>query len=217
MISQIVRTEFQSNLAGIGPTALLVIAASLVFFTLMSDPDGDDLELFLVLSLVVSWVMGARIYLRYSRQKHARIYAQLPVTHRQVCIAVWGFTLAGLLVPTFFWLLFLLLHRAYSVSHLLPAVVSFYLGVTALIATIAIATNNVNLSGPRTLFWKWIYTIAFLVFSLVLVASEFGTLIFFLEEGTADWAVIVPVLLLTSVGLVMADIWLHQRADNYLG
>ena len=183
----------------------------------MLDPDGNDLEMFLVLSLMLSGVMGARIYLRYSRQKHARIYAQLPVTQHQVCMAVWCFTLACLLVPTFFWLLFLLLHEDYSISHLLPAVVSFYLGVTAAIAAISIATNIANLSGSRARYWKWIYTMAFMIFAFALVGTELGTLVFFLEEGTADWAVIVPVLLLTSVGLVMADIWLHQRADNYLG
>ena len=61
------------------------------------------------------------------------------------------------------------------------------------------------------------YNIAFQVFALALVGTKFGTLIFFLEEGTADWAVIVPLLLLSSTGLVMADIWLHKRADNYLG
>ena len=215
MISQLVRTEFESNLAGIGHAALLVIATSLVFFTLMLDPDGDDLEAFLALSLTLAGVMGARVYLRYSRQKHARIYAQLPVTSRQVCLAVWCFTLTCLLVPTFFWVMFLLLHEDYAISHLLPAVVSFYVGVTALIATISIATNVANLPGTR--YWKWIYTIAFMVFAFALVATEFGTLIFFLEEGTADWAVIVPLLLLTSTGLVMADIWLHKRADNYLG
>jgi hypothetical protein len=217
MIRQLVRTEFESNLVNIGQTTLIILLMSLLLSTLMLDSDGDDKEMFIVMALILSSVMGARIYLRYSRQKHTRIYAQLPVTSREVCIATWCFTFACLLLPTSFWLLFLALHVDYDDSQLLPAVTSFYLALTALIAVISIATKIANLSSPQAGYWKWVYATGFLIFSLILTGTELGTLIVFLEEETADWAVVVPVMLLTSVGLVAADFWLHKRVDNYLG
>ena len=72
----------------------------------------------------------------------------------------------------------------------------------------AISSCVLGIYGPsRARFLKWLWALAVAV----------GVFAFANSLGARDLLLSAPVLIPLGSALVLADIWLHNRADNYLG
>ena len=212
MITQLVRTELQSNHFTLVLFALFSLPILMITFAA-----NGPLFPIMIFPLLLYGVMGISIYLRHSREKRTRLFSQLPVSRQQVCVAGWSFALLTAAMPACTFLVFVVLDGNRTISQSLPHILSLYLAAATLITAIAIAIKPTNLSASVSRYWKWVPAAVVVIFLFFWVNSADMGILFFLEKGQPNWALTLAFLLFLSIGFVLVDIWLHRRADNYLG
>ena len=126
-----------------------------------------------------------------------------------------------LLVPSLAFTLFIA--RVANMQFGKFALVAFaaYLGGTTLVAAISVAMNVRHLSHPIAALAKGVYitsaivAVGIWVLANLLVLPPSGSDAI---GGLADVGLpgVISFLTVSSVGLVVLDVWLRDRADNYL-
>jgi hypothetical protein len=228
MISRLVRTELESYLHDLVVWGGTVFFLFVLFFSFMGtvvarsgDPLSDLFDL-LLLSLGLSSVLLAlKVSQRNAVEKRARLFSQLPVSTREVSYASWCVRLLWLSIPTL----------ACTVS-LAPANMPFarfalvtlatYLGGTTVVAAISVAMNLRHLPPPMSTWANGVYIAG----GIVAVVIWFLGKLLVLPPGphTPIWSPagaalpgLTGCLMVSGVGLVVLDVWLRDRADDYLG
>ena len=232
MISRLVRTELESYLHDLvvwGGTVFFLLVLFLSFMgTVVVAPPGNpsssgDLSGVLLLSVGVSSVLLAvKLSGRNALEKRTRLFSQLPVSTRQVSLASWCVRLLCLSIPTLACTVFLA--RAADMSFATFALVTLatYLGGTTLVAAISVAMSIRHLRSPMPAWAKGIYIACAIV---AVVIWFLGNLLMFPSFTTAPIGSlehaglpgVTGCLVVSSVGLVVVDVWLRDRLDDYLG
>jgi hypothetical protein len=237
MIRQLVRIELESYFHDVVVWGGRVFPVLVLFFSFMEALGSDALaglsfsdilSRVFVLSVGLSSVLVAiKVSRRNAVEKRTRLFSQLPVSTREVSVASWYVRLLCLSVPVL--ACTIVLARATDMPFAVFPLVTLatYLGATTLVAAISVAMSIPHLPSPMSSWAKGIYAlcavIAFLVWLIgnLLVSPygarrggvnpAFGNLEGMGLAGLTGW------LMVSSVGLVVLDIWLRDRADDYLG
>jgi hypothetical protein len=229
MIRKLVRTEIESSYRDLVLFFLSIFAALfLIFFFFALEPASDDAPdpidvfrtIFMLAALFSSLVTGVRVFVRQSREKRIRLFSQLPVSNHEVSVASWCFILLCIGIPTSAWMIYLLFEDS-STAHYLQvarATIAFFLTIVTLIASISVVMSIFKLPVFRNR--KWIYSI--LTVSLVVLISTWvhhndWDAVLNAIVGRGEMLPVILFLAFSSAGLVLGDIWLRNRSDNYLG
>ena len=230
-LSRLVVTEFESYLHDLvvwGGTVffLLVLFLSFMGTVVVTRPDGPSSgylpELFLLAAGLSSVPVAIKVSNRKAIEKRIRLFSQLPVSTREVSYASWCVRLLCLSIPTLALTLFLgrLVNMPFATFSLFT--LALYLGGTTLVAAISVAMSISRLPSPIPAWAKSVYIACACV---AVVIWFIGNVLVFPSLRTAvigrlaDAGLLAQTggLLVSSVGLVVLDVWLRDRADSYLG
>lgn len=223
MIGQLVRTKFESNLMSF-IVFIAMIAAATIRYLMTRDPPQAPLtrELFMPAAAVIvicCFVPGIISLLRQNRERSSRLYAQLPVSPRQIRVAYWLHASLYLGIAAVMLQIFVAFagtgpteENYYVIS--LAVIVSLFIWLAGL----SLATSNLSrVISERirrnTLLYCFIVMVAtfLLVYAVILVAlAVTGQL-----GGNAGN---MPRLLLTMttvcIAMVALDIYLFGKKDH---
>ncbi len=225
MINELFRTRFESSLAPFITFVALNALLGLLLATAFEYPReaGDHAGYF---AGVVSWMLiiclvaGGLGLLRHNRERHTRLYAQLPVTSVEVRLAYWMHASLYLCISSL--LLVLIMVNAVAVRWLdiLQFALLYFAHAGALLAVISILLSNTLRLIPeeirkRTVIYFFMATfITFLLlFALGLVVSGY---IHVQQEGVKNWWSLTLTMLLLCAALVALDIQLFRNKESYL-
>jgi hypothetical protein len=128
--------------------------------------------------------------------------------------------LLWLSVPTLAFAVFLARATNMPFATFALGTLATYLGGTTLVGAISVAMSIPHLPPPMSAWAKSVY----IGFAIVAVVIWFvGNLLVFpplaaIRSGAgADLPGLTGCLMVSSVGLVVLDVWLRDRADDYLG
>lgn len=221
MIGQLVLTEIRIN--------RLIIALSLIAnlaFASHSLIQGTDLLSFAAASTLVFYILVLAWSVASGEEKRGRMFAELPVTKTQCFAAGWLFVLFLLLIHVAFWVLVALLSAQTNIEHYPSALLSGFLGIGLILATIGIW---VDLWAHRPYYYHWVYFTA--VILIASAATHQGVLKPFMERSDSqafDGFNVYPVLFwpmtaqgtlllgFVVVALLVADYFVFTRSDNFL-
>lgn len=226
MINTLFRTQFESNTA-----AFIVFLAlhALMGFLLLTihvengyRPLGSDAYFFIVMWLLVFCAIAVTMaLLRHNREKRCRLYAQLPVTPRQVRLAYWCLAALFILVSTGMLILIMLLADDLLLQDVAVFAVLHFVHAGVLLAVLSIVTSNNLTLIPEEIRRRTImyfFMAALLTFlTLFLLGLLVAAYIQLLADGNANWGLLTVLMLLGCAGLVATDVHLFQRKDDYLG
>ncbi len=227
MIGQLVLTDIKSSLADL----LFLVAVAVPVFLLLGflsasneESEGSFVLLFLLLVsfLVSSLITGMRMFVRQYRERRIRLFSQLPVSIVQVGIASWCFRLLCASIPTVLWASLMWLLKGASVSSLgevSAAASTFFFTLVALIALISSAINLTNLPASISRLWTTGYVALAIAVAFVFIWMQPNVVedLFSVAVGRSSASALIPMLAISSGGLVFVDIWLRSRVDNNLG
>ena len=222
MIGRLVRTKLESNLISFIVFIALIAAATIRYLMTRELPQGPvTRQMFLAAAApltICCFVPGIISLLRQNRERSSRLYAQLPVSPRQIRVAYWLHASLYLVITA------VMLEIFVALAGTGPAAENYYLLSLALIislyvwlAGLSLATSNLSrvLSERirrNTLLYGFIVTVAtfLLVYALILISlavtGQLG------NEGN------IPKLLatMTTVGVAMItlDIYLFGKKDH---
>jgi hypothetical protein len=232
LLSRLVRTELESYLHDLvvwGGTVFFLLVLILSFMGTVviarsrDHPSSGDLSGVLLLSVCVSSVLLAvKVSQRNAIEKRTRLFAQLPVSTREVSLASWCVRLLCLSIPTLAFTVFLARVANMRFATFALVTLATYLGGTSLVAAISVAMSIRHLPPPMSAWANGVYiacaigavVIWFLGNLLVLPPpspAAIGSL------AGAGLPALTGCLMVSSVGLVVLDVWLRDRADDYLG
>ncbi len=208
-----------------GGTAFFLVLLFLSFTGMVVVRSGDSSSDYLsgpiLLSLALSSVLLAvKVSGRNAVEKRTRLFAQLPVSAREVSIATWCVRLLCLWIPTLAFTVFLA--RAADMPSATFALVTLatYLGGTTLIATISVAMSVRHLPSPPSTWANGVYIACAIV---AIVIWFLGNLLVLPPSPATPIASfsnlpgLTGCLVVSSAGLVVLDVWLRERVDDYLG
>jgi hypothetical protein len=229
MISRLVRTELESYLHDLvvwGGTVCFLLVLFLSFMgtvvvTPSSDPSSGYLADLFLLAAGLSFVLLAiKVSGRNVVEKRIRLFAQLPVSTREVSFASWCVRLLYLSIPTLAFTVFLARVTNSPVARFALVTLATYLGGTTLIAAISVTMNIRHLPSPIAAWAKNVYiacaAVAFVIWFLgnLLVFPPLGAIGSLADVGLPG---LIGYLMVSSVGLVVLDVWLRDRMVDYLG
>jgi len=235
MISRLVRMQLRSRLHELvlsgGTMLVLLVLFVYVMWTLAVRlaPASDGRVDLLVLSAGVSSVLLAvAVFRRHAREKRTRLLAELPVSTLQVSVASWYVRLLGLWIPVLAYAVVLARVADLRFATLVSVVLATYLGATTLVAAMSVALTIPHLPLRLSAWVRGIYLAAVLVAVVIWVvwsafvfvpAAEVVEVAGMGARGVAGVGApgLVASLLVSAVGLVLLDVWLRGRADDYLG
>ena len=235
MISRLVRTELESYLHDLVVWGGTVFFLLVLFFSLMGtvvaqsgDPVSDLSGLFLLSVSLSSVLLAVKVSLRNALEKRTRLFSQLPVSTREVSVASWCVRLLCLSIPVLACTVFLA--RAGNMPFATSALVALatYLGGTTLVAAMSVAMSIRALGSPMSAWAKGIYIACAIV---AVVIWFMGNLLVLPVDPAFPWSPLAAIaslagvglpgltgcLIVSGVGLVVVDVWLRERADDYLG
>jgi hypothetical protein len=177
----------------------------------------------ILLSLTVSSALsGVKVSQRSAIEKRTRLFAQLPVSTREVSFAGWCVRLLCLSIPSLAFTVFLARIADMRFTTFALATLATYMGGTAVIAAISVATSIRHLPSPMAAWAKSVY----IACAIVAVLTWFiGNMLVFPrfpftaigDLTRAGLPGLTAFLMVSAVGLVVLDIWLRDRLDDYLG
>ena len=214
MIHQLIRTEIIGNL-NILSGLVAVNLVGLLIFIFGTQMRGIDPVI--VFALIPACIAAFAIYTRAKRERRSRLHAQLPVTQLQIVISEWCFAFITLLIPLSVFLVAALLSSDYSFIEAFRTFFVVFCAIVSVLAAIAIAMGIGKLPRPysRVLEWLWI---VFVLFFIALAPISLDSRSFFFSPGgIPNWTLISTFYGLSAAGLVGVNIWLHQKAEDYLG
>jgi hypothetical protein len=227
MIKRLVRTELESYLHDLvvcGGPVLFVLVVFLSFTGTMvvqsRDASSPGLSGMFLLSVgLSSMLLAAKVSQRNALERRTRLFAQLPVSTREVSIASWCVRLSCLSVPTLACNVFLARALNLPFATFALATLATYMAVTTLVAAISVAMSIRHLPPPIPAWATRVYIalpiVAFLIWFIgnVMVLPPDPSA----ETGSLGLAGVTAWLMVSGVGLVVVDIWLRERLDDYLG
>jgi len=230
MISRLVRTELESYLHDVvvwGGTVFLLVVLLLSFMGTVvarsEDPLSAMSDLFLLAVSLSSMLVAVKVSSRNDIEKRTRLFAQLPVSTREVSFASWCVRLLCLSIPTLACSVFVARVANMPFATFALVTVAIYLGGTTLVAAISVVTSTRRLPHPIS---AWANTV-FIACAIVVVGIPIiGKQLVLPPSGphTAIWSLagaglpgLAGFLMVSAVGLVVLDVWLRDRADHYLG
>jgi hypothetical protein len=227
MIKRLVRTELESYLHDFivwgGPAFFaLVLFLSITGTMIVQSRSASSPGLSGVFLLSVglsSMLLAAKVSQRNLLERRTRLFAQLPVSTREVSIASWCVRLSCLSIPAIAGNVFLARALNLPFATFVLATLATYLGVTTLIAAISVAMSIRHLPPPIPARADRVYIalliVAFLIWFIgnvmVLPPAQSAETESLGLSGLTGW------LTLSGIGLVVVDIWLRERLDDYLG
>ena len=225
-LSRLVLTELESYLYDLvvwGGTVFLLLVLFFSFMgTVLARSGGALSEVFgpLLLSVGLSSVLLAiKVSQRNAIEKRTRLSSQLPVTTREVSAASWCVRLLCLSIPTLAFTVFLAGATEMRFATFALVTLATYLGGTTLVAAISVAMSIRHLPAPLSAWAKGVY-IACAIFAVVV--WFIGNLLVFPRPPVIESLTRVGLpgltfyLMVSGVGLVVVDIWLRDRLDDYL-
>ena len=229
-IRRLVRTELESSLHDLvvwGGTVFLLL---LLFFSFMgtvvvsrSGDTSSHLSDLLLLSVgMASVLLAVKVSQRNAIEKRTRLFSQLPVSTREVSFASWCVRLLWLSIPTF--ACTVLIARAADMPFATFALVTLatYLGGTTLVAATSVAMSLRHLPSPMSAWANRVY----IACAIAAVAIWFFGKLFVLppdrQHSIAELLGeslpgVIGCFMVSGVGLVVLDVWLRERLDDYLG
>jgi hypothetical protein len=219
MIGQLVRTRFESNLMSFVVFVALIVAATARFLMTREVPQGPVPQQQIIMA--AAWLMlsllaaGIVSLLRQNRERSGRLYAQLPVSPRQIRVTYW---LHVTLYPA---IAALLLHAFVLFGGSEPAAagaqlvsVGLFVSACLWLACFSLVTNNIARLIPQsiranTVLYCCVVALATIIlgFGLIIAVRLIG------GEGFEDERKMFPVLALLWAALVVLDIYLYAKKD----
>jgi hypothetical protein len=228
MISRLVRTELESYLHDLvvwGGTVFLLLVLFFSFMGTVVARSGDALsdnlfDLFLLSVGLSSVLLAVKLSQRNALEKRTRLFSQLPVSTRDVSFASWCVRLLCLSIPVLACTVFLA--RAANMPFVTFALVTLatYLGGTTLVAAISVAMSIRPLAFPMSAWAKGVYIACAIVAVVIWIIGNLFVLPWPAAIGSlagAGLPGLTGCLMVSSLGLVVLDVWLRDRADDYLG
>jgi hypothetical protein len=227
MISRLVRIEFESYLHDLvvwGGTVFFFLVLFLSFMGMVVARSGDSFsnylsDLFLLSLGLSSVLLAVKVSGRNAIEKRTRLFSQLPVSTREVSFASWCVRLLCLSIPTLAFSVFLA--RAANMRFATFALVTLatYLGGTTLVAAISVGMSIRHLPSPMAAWANGVYVACAIV---AVVVWFIGNLLVFprfpsAAIGGLGLPGLIGCLMVSAVGLVVVDVWLRDRLDDYLG
>jgi hypothetical protein len=225
MINQLFRTKFESNLTSF--SVFLGLNAVLGLLLLGADREPDSLEAAGFYTNVAVWlvvfclVAGGLSLLRYNRERSSRLYAQLPVTHRQIRVAYWLHAALHLCISSLVLLLAMFFTGGVPVLEVLLFALLYFFHAGVLLAVLSIlASNNWRLIPEEvrrnTVLYFFLATLVIfvLVFGLGFIVAGYGRV---QQNGVENWPQLTLLMAVLCAGLVALDIHLFGKKDDYLG
>jgi hypothetical protein len=227
-IGRLVRTELESyfhDLAVWGGAVFVLLVLFLSFIgTIVArsgDPSSNLFGLFLLSVALSSLLVAVKVSQRNAVEKRTRLFSQLPVSTREVSYASWCVRLLCLSIPTLACSVFLARLDNMPFATFALVTVATYLGGTTLVAAISVAKSP--LAFPMSAWAKAVYiacaiagAVIWFSWNLFVLPASPPAAIGRSLEG-AGLPGLTGCLMVSSVALVVIDIWLRDRADNYLG
>jgi hypothetical protein len=224
MIKQLVRIELESYFPEVVAWSGTVFLVIVLFFSFNRDSLSDDEAGLFVLAVGLSSVLAAiKVSRRNAVQKRTRLFSQLPVSTREVSVAGWYVRLLCLSVSVLAFSVVLARATDMTFGDFALATLATYLGATTLVAAISVAMSIPHLRSPIATWAKGVYALCAIIAVLIWTiwnlsvsatrgdANTTGNFNGMGLAGLSGW------LMVFSVGLVVLDIWLRDRADEYLG
>jgi MFS family permease len=227
MINQLFLTKFESNL-----TAFITFLAmnSLLLLVMLAEMlDGSPIKtdsglFFAAISLWLTafcLVAGGIVLLRHNRERHSRLYAQLPVTSLEVRVAHWCHATLYICIASLALLLILSFAGVFSWFEKLRFTLVFFLHAGAGLAAISIVTGNSLPLVPeelrrRTILYFFVCTMITTLF-LGGLGLMVGGYISILEAESVNWTLLTVALMVVCGGLTSLDIYLFTKKQSYLG
>jgi hypothetical protein len=225
-LSRLVLTELESYLHDLvvwGGTVFFVIVLTLSFMGTVVARSGNPLsdlsDLFLLSVGLSSVLLAVKVSKRNAVEKRTRLFSQLPVSTREVSFASWCVRLLWLSVPTLACTVVLARAGNMPFARFVLVTVATYLGATTLVAAISVAMSIGRMPSPIPAWANRIYVAGaiiavgmwFIGNRLLLPQSPSAAIVSLSLPG------LTSCLMVSGVGLVVLDVWLRDRADDYLG
>jgi hypothetical protein len=228
-LCRLVLIELESYLHDLvvwGGTVLFFLVLLLSFMWTVVARSGDRSSadrsgMFLLLVGLFTVLLAVKVSRRNALEKRTRLFSQLPVSTREVSFASWCVRLLYLSIPTLVCTVFLARAANMPFATLALVALATYLGGTTLIAAISVAMSISHLPSPMSEWAKGVY----IACAIVAVAIPIIRNLFvfpWLPEAIGSLAGaglpgLTACLMVSGVGLVVIDVWLRDRLDNYLG
>jgi hypothetical protein len=224
MIAQLVRTKFESNLMSFIVFIALIAYAGVKYAITgevpnAGNPTGDAVLTAYAVLIMFCLVAGLVSLLRQNRERSGRLYAQLPVSPRQIRMAYWlhaslypGIAAVMLLVFVLF------AGRAAESGYLWPLML--FIHVCLLLACFSLVTSNISRVIPEavrriTILYCIVVAVATVglggsvAFAAVTLIGEY--------EGRESLPKLIVTMAIVCVALVALDIYSFGKKDPNLG
>ena len=222
LTSRLIRIELESYLHDLvvwGGTVFffLILFLSFIGTVVVTRKDDDSPNyLFLLLLLAVglsSVLVAVKVSQQNAFEKRTRLFSQLPVSMREVSYASWCVRLLWLSIPTLAFTVFLARIANMPFTRFALVTLATYLAGVTLVAAISVATSvrwakSVYIAIGIAAFVVWFIGNVFVMPPLAATGSPFA--------GVGLMG-LTGFLMVSGVGLVVLDVWLRDRADDYLG
>lgn len=223
MINRLFKIMFESNL--IAFITFLALNALLTFVVIMETSHktvGSGFFGSISAWLIVnSLVAGTLSLLRYNKERHSRLYAQLPVSSLEIRIAHWSHASLYLCISSFLLLVMMLFAGNFAWHELVMFTLLYFCHAGVALAVISIVAGNSMTLIPdeirkRTIAYFFMATCITFLF-LGLLGAVIGTYINVIEAKAVNWTLLTTVMLFLCVGLVCLDLQLFSRKQSYVG
>jgi hypothetical protein len=225
MIGQLVRTKFESNLMSF-IVFVALIGASGIRYMMIRDTSQDSSASNNVIILSSAWLMvfclvaGGISLLRQNRERSSRLYAQLPVSPRQIRMAYWLHASLYAFIAALALLTVVLFAGTKAASDYLLLPPFFFFDICVLLACFSLVTSNISrLISERvrrnTVLYGFVVVLATLVLGNGLAfisATVIGQ-----YQGPESLAKYTLTLATVCVAMVALDIYLFGKQDHNLG
>lgn len=225
MINALFRTKFESNILYfglfLGLNAFFGVILTQIFNEGPRRPEEEGFATIISWLLIIGVLTGGGAMMRHNREKRTRLYAELPVTPRQIRLAYWCLVGLFLFVSTGVFSLILFFSGISTASGLLLNALLYFVHAGTLMGVISIIFNNSVRLIPEEVRRHTVlyFFMAALLTFLTLFALGFLVMLYatFVEHGVVDRTVLTMSLTAACAGLVALDVFLFERKGNYLG
>jgi hypothetical protein len=224
MIGQLVRTKFESNLMSFSVFMGLIVVVGIRYLITREVPQGPVPREAIVMAaatlMLCCLAAGIISLLRQTRERGNRLYAQLPVSARQIRVAYWLHVSLYPGIATMLFLAFVL----FAGTEPAPVeyqfmTVGLFFSMCLWLACLALVTSNIARVIPETVrkntvLYCVVVTMATLMLGYALMlamAALIGA-----SEGPADWPKAIIGMAIVCTALVMLDIYLFGKKDRNL-
>jgi len=162
-------------------------------------------------SLLLNLIVTGWCLLVDEREKHTRLYTELPVKKLQVRLSFWCFIFVQLGVTTAVWSWFFMQMAEPPLNVLGLYILLFYFHAGILAAmTVPIVRHLLSFSHSNVLRW-----IAFTSGMLLLLVFAGAAYVAVMESSNPHWGLILVLLVLVLPVLVIIDVYLYLRSKNF--